>query len=401
MGMAFRPCINLYAPCGIMFIGKQRSHRHVLLWRGFMRSEKRIRYICTAIVLTMPLVAVRSATLLRVVVPDAERRNVIQLNAAMRVARMAHTATTLRDGRVLVAGGFTEEAHAALSAETYGPVTERFTLLPALRTLGHSHTATVPRDGRVLLVGGYGAGGRPVSAAEPFDPVTNTLTLTGTLDAARAGDIAVALDDGTVLFAGGVGVEWRFLADAERYDPATGRFASTGSMSVAREGHTAVRLNDGQVLITGGHQGRHAAIALYASAARYDPVQGTFRRVGDMTVRRHKHDAVRLSGGRVLVSKRFNPTTDSFVSGPALVRPRNKHNGSSVLLRDGRVLLAGGAAQAETFDPRRRAFDVVAGADQLMGQFFAVALHGTGGVLITGGYGSARGPQPSVQSFRL
>lgn len=177
-----------------------------------MRSGKRILYICTAIVLTMPLVAVRSATLLLVVVPDAERRNVIQPIAAMRVARMAHTATTLRDGRVLVAGGFTEEAHAALSAEAYDPVTERFTLLPELRTLRHSHTATVLRDGRVLLVGGYGAGGRPILAAELFDPVTNTFTPTGTLGAARAVHTAVALDDWTVLVAGGVGVEWRFLA---------------------------------------------------------------------------------------------------------------------------------------------------------------------------------------------
>jgi hypothetical protein len=316
---------------------------------------------------------------------------------------------------VLVAGGFTDDAHAALSAEAYDPVAERFAMLPRLGTPRHSHTATLLPDGKVLLVGGYAAGNVPTSDAELFDPATNTFIHTGSLGAARAGHIAVALRDGSVLIAGGVGPAWQFLASAERYDPATGRFTPTGAMTVARESHTAVLLADGKVLITGGHQGRHAAITLFASTELYDPERGTFRRAGDMTIRRHKHDAVLLPDGRVLISggaderdnagvynstELYDHTAGTFASGPALARPRYKHNGSSVLLRDGRVLLAGGASQAEVFDPRRSIFDVTTGSDQLTGQFSAVALLRSGGVLITGGYGRNRGPQPSAWLYR-
>ena len=366
------------------------------------------------VLMTRPALAIVFVAL-TVVSLGASVRSTVQPTDAMHAVRMAHTATTLGDGRVLIVGGFTAPSIAEFSAEVFDVTTERFSLLPRMQTVRHSHTATLLSNGKVLIVGGYEDGGRVLSAAELFDPLTNTFTQTGSLVASRAGHIAVALHDGSVLIAGGIGPDWQFLASAERYDPTTGRFASTGSMSVARESHTAVRLHDGQVLIAGGHQGRRAQITLYASAERYDPVAGTFRRVGDMQLRRHKHDAVVLADGRVLVSggsderdnagvyratELFDPSSNTFSAGPVLARPRYKHNGSSVLLPDGRVLMAGGATQAETFDPRRRAFDVVAGADQMSGQFSAAALLRNGAVLITGGYGSDRGPQSSAWIYR-
>lgn len=376
-----------------------------------MERRRWLQASVAVVVFTTPRAAPRPAVVAVEMAPPAGRRAEIQPTAAMRVPRMAHTATRLRDGRILIAGGFTDLAQDSAGAEVYDPATARFRPLPPLRTLRHSHTATVLPDGKVLLVGGYGDRGRVLSDAELFDPATNTFVPTGSVGAARAGHIAVALRDGTVLVAGGVGPDWQFLASAERYDPATGRFTPTGAMTVARESHTAVRLPDGQVLITGGHQGRREAITLYASAERYDPVRGTFQRVGDMVVRRHKHDAVLVSDGRVWISggtderdnagvyrstEWYDPRRSAFTLGPPLARPRYKHNGSSVLLPDGRVLLAGGASQAETFDPRSGAVAVVSGADQLPGQFSAVAPLGTGDVLITGGYGSNRGPQASA-----
>ncbi len=338
----------------------------------------------------------------------------VQPTASMHVARMAHTATTLLDGRVLVVGGFTAEQNAAHSAEAYDRRSERFTALPRLTTLRHSHTATLLQNGTVLIVGGYAEGGRTVTSAEIFDPTRNTFTPTGSLLAPRAGHIAIALRDGTVLIAGGVGPDWQFLSSAERYDPATGRFTATGPMTVARESHAAVRLSDGRVLIVGGHQGRRASITLYASAELYDPTTGTFQRTGDMHVRRHKHDAVLLRDGRVLVSggsderddagvyrstELFDPLTGSFRAGPALTHGRYKHNGSSILLPSGMVLMAGGARDAELFDPRRDAFASVDGGGRLSGQFSASTLLRTGEVLITGGYGDDRGPQATAWTF--
>jgi hypothetical protein len=346
---------------------------------------------------------------------DTPTAGVVVPTAAMSLARYAHTATPLADGRVLVLGGFTSEAQAAHSAEAYDPVAGRFRALPRMVTVRHSHTATVLPDGKVLIAGGYAAGSTTVANAELFDPARNTFTATGSLRAARAGHVAVLLKNGKVLIAGGVGPEWSFLSSAELYDPATGRFVAISDMTVARESHAAVRLQDGRVLIVGGHRGRRADIILYASAEVFDPSDNRFHRVGDMQTRRHKHDAVLLADGRVLVTggsderdnqgayrstEVFDPARGTFSAGSLLARPRYKHNGSSVLLPTGRVLIAGGAGEAEVLDPRTGATSVVPGATQLSGQFSAVAMTRSGQVLITGGYGSGQGPQSAAWVYR-
>jgi hypothetical protein len=339
----------------------------------------------------------------------------VQPTADMHAARMAHTATTLQDGRVLIVGGFTSEASAAFGAEFYDPVEGRFTPSSRMITLRHSHSATMLANGKVLIVGGYASGNAVVNSAELFDPSTNTFSPTGSLVASRAGHIAVLLASGKVLIAGGVGPDWEFLSGAELFDPATGRFSPTGSMTVARESHAAVRLQDGRVLIAGGHRGRRREITLYASAEVYDPRTGRFTRVADMRVRRHKHDAVLLRDGRVLITggaderdsqgvynstELFDPASGIFVTGPDLLKPRYKHNGSSVLLPRGDVLLAGGSSYAERFDPRSGTFAIVSGVAPLAGQFSAVAPLSAGRVLITGGYGSDRGPQAAAWIYQ-
>ncbi len=346
---------------------------------------------------------------------DAVAPGTLVSGPEMQAPRAAHTATTLPDGRVLVAGGFTGEASAATSAEVFDPVHGTFAPLPRMVTPRHSHTATLLPDGRVLIAGGYAAGNAPIVAAELFDPVAGTFTPTGPLRAPRAGHVAVLLGDGRVLLAGGIGPDWTFLASAELYDPATGRFAPTGDLTVPRESHVAVRLSDGRILVVGGHQGRRADITLYASAEVYDPADGTFRRVAEMGVRRHKHDAIVLGDGRVLVTggaderdsegvyrstELFDPKSLTFSPGPELRLPRYKHQGSSLLLPNGQVLLAGGAPQAELFDPATNAFSLVSGEPRMAGQFSAAALLAGGGALITGGYGNRGGPRASTWVYR-
>lgn len=332
----------------------------------------------------------------------------------MSAPRAAHTATTLGDGRVLIAGGFTEQG-AARGAELYDPATSRYTTLPAMVHTRHSHTATRLADGRVLLTGGYVSGGEPSASVEVFDPATRRFIAAAPLTQARADHIAVPLQDGTILIAGGLGPDWTFLSSAEVYDPATGRSVRTGAMQVPRESHAAVRMRDGRVLVVGGHAGRRSAIVLYTSAEVYDPATRRFTRTGDMGTRRHKHDAVLLADGRVLVSggsderddrgayastELFEPERGVFSAGPTMLRARYKHAGTSLLLPSGQVLLAGGASEAELFDPRARRFTLVPGASTLFGQFSAVAPLDGGGVLITGGYGNGRGPQASSWLFR-
>lgn len=172
-------------------------------------------------------------------------------------------------------------------------------------------------------------------------------------------------------------------------------------MSVPRESATATLLRDGRVLVVGGHAGRHEAIRIYASAEVFDRGVGRFRAVGDMTIPRHKHDAVRLRDGRVLIvggsderddaglyrsTEIFDPATDTFSAASRLHEGRYKMRGTTVRLADGRVVVCCGAARAELFDPSSTAFRQIAGSFGAEPLFASAARIGPEELLITGGY---------------
>jgi hypothetical protein len=165
------------------------------------------------------------------------------------------------------------------------------------------------------------------------------------------------------------------LATAEIYDPTTGRFATTGSMTTIRENQTATLLNDGQVLVTGGDQTyQPAPDQVNASAELYDPTMGKFTRTGSMTIARTGHRAVLLPDGRVLVvggwsglgdptnpewAEIYDPTAGKFSRTGSMSAWRDSP--AAILLRDGRVLVAGGSSDqapltAEIFDPTTGSF---------------------------------------------
>jgi hypothetical protein len=334
---------------------------------------------------------------------------------AMGSARAAHTATALRDGRVLLAGGFTQDERRLAGAELFDPARGRVLPTGPMVAPRQSHEATLLPDGSVLVTGGYDGRGNCLASAEIYDPALGTFRPAGSLMTARAGHRAVLLDDGRVLVVGGVGAGWTFLASAELYDPRSQRSVPTGPMRVPRESHAAVRLNDGRVLVVGGHRGRHERIELFASAELYDARTRRFTPAGSMHVRRHKHDAVVLRDGSVLINggaderddrgvyddaELYDVATGQFTRVGPMRFGRYKHCGTSILLPDGRVLLAGGAPQAETYDPESRRFSAVEGAVRMLGQFSACARLPGGRVLISGGYGAGHGPRASTWLYQ-
>jgi hypothetical protein len=119
-----------------------------------------------------------------------------------------------------------------------------FTPTGNMTTARIGHTATLLRDGRVLIAGG--SSDRPFSA-DLYDPSTATFSATGNMVAARIRHSATLLRDGRVLIAGG----WDTFS-AELYDPASGTFTSTGNMTRTQEYNTATLLFNGKVLIAGG-----------------------------------------------------------------------------------------------------------------------------------------------------
>ncbi|HZI88660.1 MAG TPA: kelch repeat-containing protein, partial [Pyrinomonadaceae bacterium] len=99
------------------------------------------------------------------------------------------------------------------------------------------HTATSLSDGRVLIAGGENAAGQ-LSESEIFDPTSGTFSSGGSMTAARADHAAVRLADGRVLITGGRNGSGT-LGTSEIFDPATGTFSSGPAMNVVRAGHSA------------------------------------------------------------------------------------------------------------------------------------------------------------------
>ncbi|MBH9577059.1 Kelch repeat-containing protein [Inhella proteolytica] len=121
-------------------------------------------------------------------------------------SRLAHTATRLRDGRLLVAGGSSSEGYfggVSPTLELWDPQTGqwRFAARP-LQQPRQGHSATLLGDGRVLFVGGFTGTGMAASA-ELWDPATETSQLFSDPALGRAGHAAQLLPSGDLLLAGG------------------------------------------------------------------------------------------------------------------------------------------------------------------------------------------------------
>src|SRR5437762_549573 len=98
---------------------------------------------------------------------------------------------------------------------------ELFEETGSLNTACYFHTATLLRNGKVLVAGGYGLNGESLTSAELYDPASGTWTATGSLVAARSLHTATLLPNGKVLVAGGYNSIVGRLASVELYDPAS------------------------------------------------------------------------------------------------------------------------------------------------------------------------------------
>src|SRR5262249_49630465 len=140
------------------------------------------------------------------------------------------------------------------------------------------HTATLMRNGKVLIAGGEDLKGYAVARAETYDPALGSFTLASSMNLGRYGHTATPLPNGEGLIAGGERIDEDgfdiVLSSTEIYDGMTGRFRPTGNMRVPRKHHTATLLRDGRVLIAGGEDNDGHALD---TAELYDPDGGIFR----------------------------------------------------------------------------------------------------------------------------
>ena len=336
----------------------------------------------------------------------------IERVATLRTPRAAHTATTLPSGHVLFVGGMVSGGSSGATAELFDPTTNSVEAVASLAESRAGHTATQLPNGKVLVAGGYN--GDYVASIELFDPSTRRFTPAGSMTEARSGHTATLLPDGRVLFVGGVGTGWTFLRSAEIYDASLGTSQPVGSMSAPRESHTATLLVDGRVLIVGGHSGRRQNMIVYTSAEAFSPETRRFSAAGELAIARHKHDAVRLKDGRVLIvagadrtdrnhfntTEIYDPKAATFENGPSMANRRYKIAGTTVLLPNGDVLVTSGGPNAEIFSSASKTFAAVPGRFPAAYRFAAATALKGGDVIIAGGYSDANANTDGIWRFR-
>ena len=144
--------------------------------------------------------------------------------ADMIEARSFPTASVLQDGRVLVIGGsHTGSGPAAMrkTAEMYDPRTDTWAPAGQMEISRAGHSATVLRDGRVLVVGGAGPAST-IAQAEIYYPEQNMWSRAGSLSLARTDHSAQMMSDGRVIVAGGWGNDGSAGHVVELFDPRVG-----------------------------------------------------------------------------------------------------------------------------------------------------------------------------------
>ncbi len=369
-----------------------------------------------------------------------------RLNGAkLQSPKFFHTATLLADGKVLVAGGLTDgtgfftttgytNTQLVGTADVFDPSNEITGKVGNMTKTRAFHTATTLKNGKVLIAGGAvaivaGGGLAITNSTELFDPATRTFSATGSMLTLRISHSASLLPDGRVLITGG-----NNTALAEVYDPVTGVFSATaGTATGDRDiGGASTLLNSGGILVTGGQAGNSLPTTSPTFVAGgitnlgevYDPGISQFRLTANaMGFRRRFHASTLLDDGRVLVTggegaaaasptatpgplataEVYAPATDAFSSTNAMSGGRVGHTATK--LRTERVYNVGTASfngtTTVTGSNTFWATDGVAAGDRIRlnsdGNYFEVASVGADTVVagVPTSTLTVRGPLPN------
>jgi hypothetical protein len=300
------------------------------------------------------------------------------LSGANVFARIDHAAVLLSDGRVLVVGGTSTQAcGSSASAETYDPITEKWSVTADPPTTGGKGLIAVAlRDGRILVSGGADRCGGVVNVAMLFNPSTNTWSPTASMLVPRAFHSAVLLRDGRVLVVGGMTADGSFSAGAETYDATAGTWTAVGNMRTAQGsscgGYTQTfvsLLQSGAVLTAAGITGSCAtAMSPSGTPEVFDPAGGSWSPTGMMNMMKGFATLTALPNGTVLraggyaasgapqsSAELFDPASGGWRLVGALLIGRAAH--TATRLHNGTVLIAGGndaagrTAAAELYTP--------------------------------------------------
>ncbi len=267
--------------------------------------------------------------------------------AKLKKARIYHTANLLPDGRLLIVGGQGRISKTALGAlnsvEIFDPVSRAVQASSfSLNTARLLHTATTLQDGNILIAGGFtneGSGkfglGPATDIAELVDTKNFTISKTGLMKNATGGHTATLLTNGQILITGGssalfVGVkdditQGLSLSNVQFYDNSNQTFnlatnESTGGnleLQTARFLHKTVLLPNGDLAIIGGlniKQGSNTENFISTPVSKIEVVSPNLPVSGSGVLKISQKSVLDTFTGRVL------PTV-------VLVTPKNKTQG--------------------------------------------------------------------------
>lgn len=187
--------------------------------------------------------------------PDTKR---FVPTSQMNTGRMLHSATLLADGNVLVVGGAVNGGYANYG-EVYISSAARWetTQNSAAANNRQEHTATFMKNNRVLIAGGLN-GSIALNTAYSYNPANRSFTAAASMSTRRAGHTANLLKDGRVLAIGGSDgnqaldtVEW-YRYETNSWTTPLNPYSLPVRMLSKKHNHRTVLLPNGKVLITGG-----------------------------------------------------------------------------------------------------------------------------------------------------
>jgi hypothetical protein len=275
--------------------------------------------------------------------------------------------TLLPDGRVFVIGGHIDAYIGIPDSTIFNPFTETWSAGPSMSQARWYPTATSLPDGRVLAMSGAsncptcidpnGSHAGIALIPEIYNPNTNAWS--------RLSNASLSLPLYPHMH---VLPDGRVLAVGSQEDPIVSRALDINAQtwtvfdSIARDAGSSVMYRSGKILKTGiGRNPDYAAIPSNANAWVMDTSlpSPTWRAVSPMAFPRTQHNLTMLPDGNVFcvggstnsnvydststvkTAELWSPATETFRSLAAMQEPRHYHS-TSLLLPDGRVLVAGG-----------------------------------------------------------
>lgn len=257
----------------------------------------------------------------------------------MGTARSYHTATLLLDGKVLVTGGSTYNGSITYldTTELYDPIAGTWSAGPAMATGRSRHTATLLRSGAVMVAGGDSSTG-PTNSVQLYQ--SGNWSALPNLANGSFDHTATLIPGGKVLIIGGIDNTYgNALSRVEVYNIALSTRTTLSSMQYARGRHSATLLPDGKVVIIGGFEPQSSYAELMVES--YNPENDQWGEVGLLSFEPgiDTIPVTLLPNGQLLFCGGvYNVGTNTWTAVPAATTVTDTKGSLAALLPTGKVL---------------------------------------------------------------